>query len=90
MFPELTEWKYIIDRTKDFVDEFWFENLNVRAANWSKIKSWLREKHPELLKLFQEIYFEKSNYWNKIEREIESFCKEKRIIYSRYFHHEKK
>ena len=32
IFPYITEWKEIIDYTKDYIDEYWFENLNLRGS----------------------------------------------------------
>lgn len=89
MFPELSDWKGIINKTKNFVDEFWFENLNIRATNWSDIKKWLKNNHPDLLKKYEEIYFTKNNYWNKVEQKIESFCKDNKLNFSIYFHHQR-
>jgi len=89
MFPELTDWRGIINGTKNFVDEFWFENLNVRKTNWPDIKRWLKDNHPNLLKKYEEIYFNKNNYWDKVEKEIRSFCKENKLNFSIYFHHQR-
>jgi len=89
VFPELSDWKAIIRRTKNFVDEFWFENLNVRGTNWSDIKKWLKDSQPELLKRYEEIYFRKNDYWNKVEKEIESFCKDNKLNFTIYFHHQR-
>jgi len=89
IFPELSYWKGIVNETKSFVDEFWFENLNIRGTNWPNIKRWLKTKHPDLLKKYEEIYFSKSDYWNKIEREIKSFCRKNKLNFSIYFHHQK-
>ena len=87
MFPYLTDWKQIIRRTKSFVDEFWFENLNVRATNWPDIKKWLKAYHQDLLKKYEEVYFTKSDYWDKIEAEIKQFCKQNKLNFKLYFHH---
>ncbi|MBZ9578632.1 radical SAM protein [Patescibacteria group bacterium] len=89
MLPEFTDWEGIINKTKDFVNEFWFENLNIRATNWPHIKRWLETKHPDLLEKYERIYFTKSDYWNKIEQEIKSFCISKKLNFSVYFHHQK-
>lgn len=32
IFPYITEYKEIIASTRDFVKEYWFENLNLRGA----------------------------------------------------------
>jgi len=89
IFPELTDWKRIINKTKNFVDEFWFENLNVRATNWPHIKKWLKTKHPDLLEKYEKIYVTKNNYWNKMEQKINSFCRKNKLNFSIYFHHRK-
>lgn len=87
MLPELTDWKGIIMKAKNFADEFWFENLNVRPANWPLIKRWLNKSHPDLLNKYREIYFTENDYWDNIEKEIEYFCKKNRVNCSIYFHH---
>ena len=89
MLPELIDYKDIINETKDFVDEYWFENLNVRATNWWDIKKWLRNSHPNLLRKFQEIYFTKNDYWKQLEKEIETYCKKQNLNFTIYFHHQK-
>lgn len=32
IFPKITDFKAIVDNSKDFVDEYWFENLNLRGS----------------------------------------------------------
>lgn len=32
IFPGITDFKAIIDISKDFIDEYWFENLNLRGS----------------------------------------------------------
>jgi len=89
MLPELADWKGIINKTKNFVDEYWFENLNVKGTNWPHIKKWLKVYHPDLFAKYEEIYFNKSDYWNKIEREIGFFCRRNKLNFSIYFHHQR-
>lgn len=90
IFPELTDWKSIINKSYKFVDEFWFENLNVRATNWPKIRAWLGKKHSSLLGKYRDIYFGKDSYWRDVEKEIRKFCKAKKLDFSIYFHHKRK
>ncbi len=87
MFPELTDWKRIIGKTKNFVDEFWFENLNLYPNIRYNIFQWLKNCHPELVKKYQEIYFTENNYWNRIEKEIENYGKKNNLNFKIYFHH---
>lgn len=89
ILPHLTDWKEIIFRTKHYVDYYMFENLNIRGSILDSVSSWLKEKHPELLKKYQEIYFSKNNYWSQVEKEIKEFCERERIDHRIYFHHSK-
>lgn len=87
ILPFITDWKKIIEQTRTFADFYMFENLNVRGSIWNSIKEWLKEKHPELLENYRQIYFKKNDYWNKVENEIREFCKEQKIDGRIYFHH---
>ena len=31
IFPYITKWQEIIEQTKEYIDEYWFENLNLRG-----------------------------------------------------------
>jgi len=89
MFPELTDWKRIIGKTQNFVDEYWFENLNLYPSLRYNIFQWLRNHHPELVQKYREIYFRRSNYWDLIEDEIENYGKKNNLNFKIYFHHRK-
>lgn len=89
IFPFLTDWKKIIFETMAYADFYMFENLNVRGSIWDSIKTWLKTKHPDLLKKYEEVYFTKNSYWNDVEEEIKQFCKNKKINHKVYFHHGK-
>ncbi len=87
ILPFITDWKEIIEKTKQFTDFYMFENLNVRGSIWNSIKEWLKEKHPDLQEKYRQIYFSKSDYWDSVEKEIESYCREQNIDGRVYFHH---
>ncbi len=87
ILPFITDWKKIIEKTKNYADFYFFENLNIRGSIWNSIKEWLKEKHHELLEKYRQIYFAKSDYWDKVEKEIEIYCKENKIDGRIYFHH---
>jgi len=87
VFPELTDWKGIIEKTKNFVDEFWFENLNLYPSLRYNIFHWLKNQHPVLVKKYQEIYFLKNNYWDRVEKEIKDYGKKNNLNFKIYFHH---
>lgn len=87
IFPEFIDWKKMISKTKSFVDEYWFENLNLYPSIRGEIYKFLRKNKPKLVEKYKEIYSTHSDYWNNIEKEIEDFCKKNKIKYKIYFHH---
>jgi DNA repair photolyase len=97
MFPELSHssssepapWKKIIEKTKNWVDKYWFENLNLYSTLRNNIFQWLKNHHSELVKKYQKIYFTKNNYWNFIEKEIENYCHKNNLNFKIYFHHQR-
>jgi len=89
ILPFFTEWKEIVCGTKNFIDSYMFENLNIAGAVWSQVKNWLNERHSDLLGEYGRIYFTKNKYWNKVEEEIELFCREQKVDFRIYFHHRK-
>lgn len=89
IFPGITDFKEIIEASSDYIDMFWFENLNLRGSYKAVIFSYIREKYPELLPLYEEIYTKKDRrYWVALSMEIDDFCKKKDVNYINYFYHE--
>jgi len=89
IFPKLTDWRKLINKTKNFVNEYWFENLNLYPSIKNNIYGFLKGDYPELVGKYQEIYSAGSNYWQKEEKEIKNFCSDKKIKCRIYFHHSK-
>ena len=52
IFPYITEWKEIIEKSKDYIDEYWFENLNLRGQYKSSIMSYIKEKYPQHYEIY--------------------------------------
>lgn len=86
IFPEITNFKEIIEETKDYVDEFLFENLNIRANNNKRIFKFIKMYNSELIPLYQEIQKD-LKYWNKLEGDIIDYCTENKIKFKIYFYH---
>lgn len=75
IFPGITDVKAIIERVKDFADLIWLENLNLRGAFKRDIMAYIREKHPALLPLYEDIYNRKRpDYWQALEREMANYA----------------
>jgi DNA repair photolyase len=89
ILPMITDWKQIILETKSFVDSYMFENLNMYWMVARNIYRWIEELHPELLHEYQSIFDKKNIYWDHVEHEIRSFCKENEIDGRLFFHHAK-
>ena len=88
IFPYITEWKEIIDQTKDYVDEYWFENLNLRSNYKKEILDYIRINYSDLYSDYIDIYLKKNNkYWKELAKEINNYCNQNNIKYTNYFYH---
>lgn len=82
IFPALTDVPAIIDRVKDQCQLVWLENLNLRGSYKTVILEYIREKYPELLAIYQEIY-QKGNtdYWELLDIELKAYAAETGLGY---------
>lgn len=88
IFPYITEWKEIIDQTKDYVDEYWFENLNLRGNYKKEILDYIRIHYSNLYSDYIDIYLKKNDkYWKELAEEINNYCNLNNINYTNYFYH---
>lgn len=88
IFPYITQWKEIIEISKKYVNEYWFENLNLRGSYKKDILDYIKENYNELYPKYIEIYDNKNNnYWEILADEINSYCDENNIKYVNYFYH---
>ncbi|MCD8013986.1 MAG: radical SAM mobile pair protein B [Lachnospiraceae bacterium] len=84
IFPGITDVESIILKTKDYCNLVWLENLNLRGDYKKVIMSYIREKHPNLYPIYDEIYNKgKKDYWEKLNKEIEDFCAKQKLEYLR-------
>ena len=82
IFPGITDVKSIIGRVRDFADLIWLENLNLRGQFKGTIMSYIRENHPDVYALYDEIYNKKRmGYWESLEKEISMFAKQNGFPY---------
>lgn len=89
IFPRITDFKSIIEKSSSFIDEYWFENLNLRGSYKEKILSYINEKYPQYSDLYNDIYVKKNkDYWIDLSIEIENYCSEHNIKHINYFYHE--
>ena len=82
IFPALTDVPSIIDRVKGQCQLVWLENLNLRGSYKTVILEYIREKHPELLPIYQEIYQKgNSEYWEFLDIELKAYAAETGLDY---------
>lgn len=90
IFPYITDFKKIILKIKEFIDEYWFENLNLRGEYKNTILKYIKEKYPNYYMEYEKIYIKNDKtYWQELATQITVFCKENNIKYQNYFYHEK-
>lgn len=89
IFPYITEWKEIIEKSKDYIDEYWFENLNLRGQYKGSIMNYIKEKYPQYYEKYVDIYNKNNKqYWIKLAKEINDYCDKNKLNYKNYFYHE--
>jgi len=86
LFPQITDFKRIIEYSREFSDRYMFENVNFRPHNIPRILSFIKEIHPELVGYYQELR-NKPNLWDSVEDEIIQYCESKHLKYLVAFHH---
>lgn len=89
MFPYITDYKTIIEQTRDYVDEYWFENLNLRGSYKGKILEYINRCYPNIYENYKQIYNKgDKRYWEELALEIEEYCTKNSVKHVNYFYHE--
>ena len=82
IFPGITDVFEIINEVSDYVDYIWLENLNLRGAYKKVILDYIREKHPDLELLYEDIYKHKNmDYWSELDKKIKNFANKNGYMY---------
>ena len=84
IFPGISDVPAIIERAKSQCNLVWLENLNLRGNFRGVIMDWIREKRPELLSLYHEIYSAKNlSYWYELDEVMRDYCGKNNLPYVR-------
>ena len=76
VFPGITDIEAIFERAKDQCDLVWLENLNLRGGFKKTIMDYIEEKHPELKRLYDEIYNRHNrSYFEALEKQAEEMAR---------------
>lgn len=87
IIPGVTDWKAIINATRDRADFYYLENLNVSGSVGHDMAAWNRTRHPELIAAYEAAYAPGSAFWDDMEAEIEAFCASRAVEGRVCFHH---
>ena len=84
IFPDITDVVAIIDRVKAQCNLVWLENLNLRGSYKGVILDYVREKHPELVPLYEDIYSKGSRqYWEDLDAKVRDYALAAGLLYVR-------
>lgn len=84
IFPGITDVVAIIDRVKAQCNLVWLENLNLRGSYKGVILDYVREKHPELVPLYEDIYSKGSRqYWEDLDAKVRDYALAAGLLYVR-------
>jgi hypothetical protein len=82
MFPGITDFKEIINESKLYTKEFWFENLNLRGVFRFAVLKYIENYNKSLMPLYNEIYKRKNyEYWWILEKNRNILYKKQNKIY---------
>lgn len=86
IIPNITDFKAIIEYTKDFVDEYWFDKLNLRSSFKTNMFRFIENEYPSFKSLYKDIYNNKNpQYFDEISKSIDTYCIENKINYINFF-----
>ena len=84
IFPEITNVPAIINLVKDQCNLIWLENLNLRGSYKAVIMDYIRNKHSDLIPLYEEIYTHGSRlYWEMLDGSMRDYCEKTGLEYVR-------
>ncbi len=88
IFPYITDFEEIIETSKDYINEYWFENLNLRQPYKKTILDFIQRNYTEYYENYKEIYVEKNReYWFFLKHNIMQYCRKNKLKYKIDFRH---
>lgn len=90
IFPYITDFKTIIEKSKSFINEYWFENLNLRGSYKYTILNYIKNNYPQYYPDYERIYiWNDASYWQELALEINEYCGGLGLNFKNYFYHDK-
>lgn len=86
IIPQFTDFKRIIEVTKDYTDEYWFDKLNLRSSFKTKMFKFIDGEYPIYKSIYDSIYNRKdTQYFDELSDEIEKYCTEYNISFKNFY-----
>ncbi len=87
IFPGITDFREIVDASRQWADTYWFENLNLNNTARNPVARAIGQYYPELIPVYRTIYRDgDKSYWYRLMEDIETYCIENSISYRNVFH----
>jgi DNA repair photolyase len=83
-FPELTDYKAIIEKCRPYTNRFGFESLKLRSLYKTRVLKLIKERYPAVFPAYNIIYHNKisaAEYWNAKKKEFTEYCTREGIAY---------
>lgn len=75
ILPYFTDFQSIIQKTKDFIDEYWFDKLNLRSSFKTKMFDFIKKEYPQYIEMYSDLYILKKNcFWDTLKKDIDNYC----------------
>ncbi|MBL7169601.1 MAG: radical SAM protein [Candidatus Aenigmarchaeota archaeon] len=89
IFPHFTDLPKIFEKLYKFVDDFEFENLNIRGANWIGVEKVLKKYYPDMLPKWKDIFFteKRREFDEKCKKEIKALGRKYNKTVKIFFEH---
>lgn len=89
IFIGITDWQAIIETSRGFIGEYWFEDLNLRGSYKPVIMRYVAEHYPHLYPTYERIYLKGDRTeLTANDRAIRTYCDANGVNYGAYFRHE--
>lgn len=80
IFPKLTNYKKIIELSKDFTDYYMFDFLNLRGENKTWVLQEIKQHAPEIYPLYEQIYIRHDfSYLQQIQQSLNQYAQKEKI-----------
>ena len=87
-FLGITDFREITEASVSFINEYWFENLNLRGDYKQRILAYIHDKYPRMDALSRAIYLKNDeSYWVEMEKAFTKYCEDRTIRHADAFYH---